>query len=84
MNLVAESRREANPARRSRDRSEQAELMSSQTRRSMRGSVPFLVDFRRSFRADELTSFFDQPIRMSPGFGARFRIWPAERLSRVA
>ena len=30
------------------------------------GCVPRSVDFRRSFRADELNSIFDQPIRTVP------------------
>jgi hypothetical protein len=30
------------------------------------GCVPFLVDVRRSFRADELNSIFDQTIRTVP------------------
>ena len=30
------------------------------------GCIPRFVDFRRSFRADELNSIFDQPIRSVP------------------
>ena len=38
---------------------------------TVRGSVSFLVDFRRSVRADELISIVNQLITTGPGFGRK-------------
>ncbi len=43
---------------------------------AFRGPVPDLVDFRRSFQADELISVFDQPITI----GEVGALEPAARL----